>query len=155
VIIRIRNNQRGKSLALARFRTRLAKLLRSSGLPDSELSVLFTGDRTMRSLNRTWRNIDRTTDVLSFSQREGRFSGIRPELLGDIVISVPQAYRQAREAGHTLTREIELLLVHGLLHLLGYDHELGPTEAIKMRRREREFLTMIGASDSKRALGRR
>lgn len=109
----------------------------------------------MRSLNRTWRNIDRTTDVLSFSQREGRFSGIQPELLGDIVISVPQAYRQAREAGHTLTREIELLLVHGLLHLLGYDHELGPTEAIKMRRREREFLTMIGASDSKRALGRR
>jgi probable rRNA maturation factor len=114
------------------------------------LSVLFTGDRTMRSLNRTWRDIDRTTDVLSFSQREGRFSGIRTELLGDIVISVPQAHRQAREAGHTLTREIEFLLVHGLLHLLGYDHERGPTEAAKMRRREREFLQMIGTDRPKK-----
>ena len=98
----------------------------------------------MRSLNRTWRNIDRTTDVLSFCQREGRFSSIRPELLGDIVISVPQAYRQAREAGNPLTREIERLLVHGLLHLLGYDHERGPAEAARMRRREREFMKKIG-----------
>jgi probable rRNA maturation factor len=123
----------------------LAKLLRSSGLPDAELSVLFIGDRAMRSLNHAWRGIDRTTDVLSFSQREGRFAEIRPELLGDIVISVPQADRQAREAGHTLAREIERLLVHGLLHLLGYDHERGPAEAGRMRRREREFMRRIGS----------
>jgi rRNA maturation RNase YbeY len=117
--------------------------LRSSGLPDAELSILFTGDRAMRTLNRVWRNADRTTDVLSFSQREGRFAEIQPELLGDIVISVPQADRQAREAGHTLTHEIERLLVHGLLHLLGYDHERGPAEAGRMRRREREFMKRI------------
>jgi probable rRNA maturation factor len=108
------------------------------------LSILFTGDRTMRTLNRFWRNVDRTTDVLSFSQREGRFPEIRPELLGDIVISVPQADRQAREAGHTLAREVERLLVHGLLHLLGYDHERGPAEAGRMRRREREFMKRLG-----------
>ncbi len=124
---------------------RLAKLLRSSGFPDAELSVLFVGDRAMRTLNHEWRHIDRTTDVLSFSQREGRFAEIRPELLGDIVISVPRAERQAREAGHTLTREIERLLVHGLLHLLGYDHERGPAEAGRMRRRERQFMKRIGS----------
>ena len=99
----------------------------------------------MRTLNRVWRNVDRTTDVLSFSQREGQFAEIRPELLGDIVISVPQADRQARKAGHTLAREIERLLVHGLLHLLGYDHERGPAEAGRMRRREREFMKRIGS----------
>jgi probable rRNA maturation factor len=97
----------------------------------------------MRGLNRVWRGIDRTTDVLSFSQREGRFSEIRPELLGDIVICVPQAERQAADAGHSLARELERLLVHGLVHILGYDHERGPAEAARMRRKERQFLERL------------
>ncbi len=97
----------------------------------------------MRSLNRRFRGIDRTTDVLSFSLREGAFGGLRPDVLGDIVISVPRAQRQAREAGHPLVREIELLLIHGLVHLLGYDHERGPSEARRMRRRERQFLKRV------------
>jgi rRNA maturation RNase YbeY len=71
---------------------------------------------------------------------EGPFGEVRPELLGDIVISVPVAEKQARAAGHSLAREIELLLVHGLLHLLGYDHERGPAEARRMRSRERMLL---------------
>jgi probable rRNA maturation factor len=90
----------------------------------------------MRSLNRRYRGIDRTTDVLSFSQREGQFADIRSDILGDIVISVPAAVRQARELNHSLGHEIERLLVHGLLHLLGYDHERSPAEARKMRRKE-------------------
>ena len=90
----------------------------------------------MRSLNRRYRGIDRTTDVLSFSLREGAFAGLRPDLLGDIVISIPRAEQQAGEAGHPLSREIERLLIHGLLHLLGYDHELGPAESVKLRHRE-------------------
>jgi probable rRNA maturation factor len=90
----------------------------------------------MRSLNRRYRGIDRTTDVLSFSQREGQFADIRSDILGDIVISVPAAVRQARELNHSLVHEIERLLVHGLLHLLGYDHERSPAEARKMRRKE-------------------
>ena len=126
-------------------RKRLRTLLRNTGLPDAELSVLFIGDRAMRSLNHAWRGKDRTTDVLSFSLREGTFSHIRPEMLGDIVISVPVAARQAREEGHTLAREIDRLLVHGLVHLLGYDHERGPQEARRMSKRERELLKGIGA----------
>lgn len=87
--------------------------------------------------------MDRTTDVLSFSQREGRFPQIQPQVLGDIVISLPKAERQAREAGHSLPREIDRLLVHGLLHLLGYDHERGPAEALRMQRKERQLLSRL------------
>ena len=94
----------------------------------------------MRTLNRAWRNKDRATDVLSFPLREGRFLHIQPHLLGDIVISVPIAARQANEAGHSLTVELERLLVHGLVHLLGYDHEQGLKKARRMERKERQLL---------------
>jgi probable rRNA maturation factor len=104
------------------------------------VSVLFTGDRAMRSLNRRYRGKDMTTDVLSFALREGMFPRIQPTVLGDIVISLPTASRQAAEAGHPLIREIERLLVHGLLHLLGYNHERGPREALRMEQKERKLL---------------
>ena len=94
----------------------------------------------MRALNRQYRAKNETTDVLSFPMREGPFAEVRPELLGDIVVSVSVAEKQSRAAGHSLTREIELLLVHGLLHLLVYDHERGSAEARRMRRKERMLL---------------
>lgn len=120
--------------------TKLVNLLRSIGLPDADLSILFVGDRAMRSLNLRYRGKDRTTDVLSFSAREGKFSHIQPYVLGDIVISVPRAKRQAEAAGHRLGREIEILLIHGLLHLLGYNHERSEREARRMKRRELQLL---------------
>jgi probable rRNA maturation factor len=98
----------------------------------------------MRKLNHAWRGKDKTTDVLSFSYREGRFADIHPELLGDIVISVPVARRQAKTAGHALNREIERLLVHALAHLLGYDHERGTSEARRMTRKEQQLLKRLG-----------
>jgi probable rRNA maturation factor len=122
---------------------KLEKLLQGLGLPEAELSVLFIGDRAMRTLNNAWRNRDKTTDVLSFPLREGRFPHIQPDMLGDIVISVPVAARQADEAGHSLTVELERLLVHGLLHLLGYDHEQGFREAHRMERKERQLLKKL------------
>lgn len=128
---------------MVKRRKQLATLLQSCGIPDAELSVLFTGDRAMRSLNRRYRDNDHATDVLSFSQREGEFAYLRPDILGDIVISVPTAARQARELNHSLSHEIERLLVHGLLHLLGYDHERTPAEARKMRRKESRLLRRI------------
>ncbi len=94
----------------------------------------------MRTLNRRYRRKDSTTDVLSFSFREGSFSHIQPDFLGDIVISVPVATRQAAAAGHSVSREIDILLVHGLVHLLGYDHEINDREARRMRRREQAIL---------------
>ena len=86
-----------------------------------EVSLLLTSDREIRKLNQKYRKENRPTDVLSFAQEENTKSGKR-QLLGDIVISVPTARRQAKRAGHDLEQECNLLAVHGLLHLLGHDH---------------------------------
>jgi probable rRNA maturation factor len=113
-------------------------------LPDAEVSVLLVGDKAMRTLNRRYRGKDRTTDVLSFPLREGKFPRIQNRLLGDIVVSIPTAERQARAAGESLRAEIDRLLVHGFLHLLGYDHEQSGRGARRMEAREshlRELLT--------------
>ncbi len=99
----------------------------------------------MRSLNRRYRRKDKTTDVLSFSPREGVFPSVQPDVLGDIVIAVPTAARQAADAGHALNREIQLLLIHGLLHLLGYHHERGGAEARKMKLQEIQLLKRLSA----------
>jgi rRNA maturation RNase YbeY len=114
-------------------------LMRSERLPDAEVSVMLIGVRAMRTLNRRYRGKDRTTDVLSFPLREGMFSRVQRHLLGDIVICVPVAARQARAAGETLLDEIDRLLVHGFLHLQGYDHERGESERRRMEARERRL----------------
>lgn len=118
------------------------RVLRGLSRPEAELSVLLVSDREMRRLNRTWRGKDRPTDVLAFSQLEG--IGRPPAgVLGDVVISVPTARRQAKERGDTLGRESERLLIHGVLHLLGYDHERGAAEAQRMQRRERMLARLL------------
>jgi probable rRNA maturation factor len=94
----------------------------------------------MRGLNLMYRGKDRTTDVLAFSMKEGKYSGINPDILGDIVISANTAKKQAEENGHGLYDEIALLLIHGVLHLTGYDHERGKKEELRMRKKERELL---------------
>jgi len=107
------------------------------------VSVLLVGDRRMRELNMTYRGIYRTTDVLSFSQLEGPLPQHESAELGDIVISPAQAKRQAGERGATLDQELALLLVHGLLHIIGYDHEKNRYQAKKMRDKETELLYAI------------
>ncbi len=112
------------------------RLLAALRRPDDELSVLLVSDREMRRLNRAWRGRDRPTDVLSFAQGEGE--GAPPSgLLGDVVISVDTARRQAAEREVPVGHEADRLLIHGVLHLLGYDHEVSEREARRMRRRER------------------
>ena len=123
------------------------RILNAAGEPSSELSLTFVGDRRMRRLNRAYRMKDRTTDVLAFAMREApgpptRSQGVDP--LGDIVISAPTALKQARTRSHSLDREIAVLLVHGILHLCGYDHERSGAEARRMQRRERAILRGLG-----------
>ena len=111
------------------------------GLPSAELSVLITDDETVRELNREYAGDDTPTDVLAFSLREGEeFASPDGVLrLGEVIISYPTARRQAADAGIPVEREIEHLLVHGVLHLLGYDHA-EPQEEDRMRARERDLL---------------
>jgi probable rRNA maturation factor len=99
-----------------------------------EVSVYFCGDRRMAALNRRWRRKDRSTDVLSFPAGGGDRA-----FLGDIVISVPYATRQALSRGEAPAKEIDRLLLHGYLHLLGYDHEVdeGEMERLEARLRKR------------------
>jgi len=117
---------------LAAFTRRLAA--RAPETAATGVAILLTGDRTMRRLNRSFRRKDKTTDVLSFPADGARLpDGSRP--LGDIVISVAQAASQAAEAGHTLSREIRVLVIHGYLHLLGYDHEVDDGSMMRLQAR--------------------
>lgn len=108
------------------------------------MSILLVNDKRMRELNSLYRSKDKTTDVLAFSMRDGQYPNINPAILGDIVISLPTAGRQAREKGHGIYEEIAVLLVHGILHLIGYDHEKGWKKEQKMKRMEKKILSSIG-----------
>ena len=107
-----------------------------------EVSVLLTNDTTIQSLNRQYRNIDIPTDVLAFAMREGGDESMNSHLLGDLVISVPTAQRQAYAQNHSLDVEIANLTVHGVLHLLGYDHQF-PADATIMFEKQQAILRQI------------
>jgi len=109
-----------------------------------ELSILLTDDREIRKLNRNYRGIDRPTDVLSFALREGRGARFAGEQLGDVVLSLTTAKRQAKEAERPLLDEITMLLAHGLLHLLGRDHDT-PTRDRRMREETDALCEACGA----------
>ncbi len=111
--------------------------LEALGLGGSELSVSLVGDGEIRELNSRYRGKDRSTDVLAFALREGEFGAVG-DALGDVVISLDTARRQAREHRGTLVDEVDRLLVHGICHLAGYDHEISPRQERRMRRKERD-----------------
>ena len=123
-----------------RLRRAGEQALDAVGRSASELSIVLCDDAFIQPLNAQWRNKDLPTDVLSFPQDGGPGPG--PDLLGDVVISSETAARQAREAGHTLQVELEVLLVHGLCHLLGLDHE-EPADAALMRDEEDRILRLL------------
>jgi probable rRNA maturation factor len=122
-------------------------VLRAEGVvPPYEVSMVFTDSETVQQLNRDYRGVDDPTDVLAFNMlpQEGADSSfaLPPDgvtRLGEVIISYPQAVGQAREQGHSAERELALLVIHGILHLLGYDHEK-PEEESKMREREKAVL---------------
>lgn len=116
------------------------KILSGLGCTSSELSVAIVGDRSMRILNRDYLHKDRPTNVISFSMLEGEFGSMNPDLLGDVVISADTAAREAAEAGITFNERLIFLLLHGILHLVGYDHERsGEVEARRMEAKESEI----------------
>lgn len=128
-----RNEQKKHKINARAIKSQVESVLEKLGLQDSELSILIVNDATIRKLNAEYRNMDKPTDVLSFSQDDTGDLGIH--LLGDIVISAETAHRQAYLHELTFSEELALLTIHGILHLTGLDHERSPREAKKMQKK--------------------
>ena len=142
--IQIENRQRSQKIAKRSLRKVAQTILSASGCPDAELSLVIVNDRQIRVINRDYLQRDKPTNVISFAMQEGEGAGISPLLLGDVVISAETAARDAAEAGTTFAGELYFLLLHGILHLLGYDHERGSAaEAERMEARERELFAEL------------
>jgi len=167
----LQNSQRAVAIDQKWLGRTAEAILSAARAATTELSVVLVSDRRMRALNHRYRKKDRSTDVLAFpmhkkspltltlslqgrgkenissppSGERTKVRGLKPSiLLGDVVISMQTAKRQAKELGHSLRKEVVRLLVHGILHLLGYDHERNVRAAAVMARRERAILKTIG-----------
>ncbi len=139
-MIEVVNRQRKLPIDSERWRAFVEKAWRALPTDAEGVTVAFVSDRAMRELNRRWRHKLGTTDVLSFPAEQDVFEESEGSNLGDVVISIEQATRQARENGLTLDREIAQLILHGLLHLCGHDHATDEGEMNRLELRLRRKL---------------
>lgn len=157
--IAIQNRRKAPRLPTAKIKSIAQTILNGLACPKADLSIVLCDDDTIRELNALWRDKDKATDVLSFSQLEGDTPPLgdidiaaafgdfaTPDagrVLGDVVISMDRAAQQAASIGHSLEDECRRLLVHGILHLLGFDHVHGGRQARKMRLEEERLLALL------------
>jgi probable rRNA maturation factor len=132
----ILNRQRRHQISISRLRQFLTLLSHRLHLDSQTFTIVLVTDRVIRGLNRDFRNQDKPTDVLSFPTGPEDLPHLDKPGLGDMIISVEMAHRQAFARHHSLERELRVLVIHGLLHLLGYDHEVDRGE---MHRKERKL----------------
>ncbi len=118
-------------------------ILDALGSPDGELSILFLDDPQIAVLNKNYLQREGPTNVIAFPMREGAFAEINPDLLGDIVISLETAEKEGLAAGMSMKDRLGELMIHGILHLFGYDHETSETEAMRMEAKSRELLKQL------------
>ena len=111
--------------------------------PDGEISILIVDDTQIEKLNRKYLNRSGPTNVIAFPMRGGEFSHLSPQLLGDVVISMDTAAKEARNSGMRTEQRIKELLVHGILHLFGYDHVVSKQDAREMEIKSQELLELI------------
>jgi probable rRNA maturation factor len=142
--IQIRNLQKLIKIDKKKIREAAIKLLKLENCERKEISITFMNDADIQVINRQYLGKDRPTNVISFSLQEGEYGDINPTVLGDIVISVETAQRDAAKGGLSLEEEIFFLLIHGFLHLLGYEHvNTTPTNIRKMKRKEKKLFEKI------------
>lgn len=113
------------------------------GRTDAELSIVVTDDPGIKALNRQYRNRPEPTNVLAFSMREGEFGDMHPDILGDVVISMESAAREAHDLGISAEARFKFLLIHGILHLMGYGHEAGADQRRRMEEKSETLFDMI------------
>ncbi len=136
------------------LKRRLRQLARTTGLDQLHTTVVFVNNSEMKRLNFMYRGQNKVTDVLSFSAWEGQPMPGLEHILGDLVIAIPKAQKQAMAYGHDLLDEMTVLITHGLLHLLGLDHDRSDSEAIRQAECEMGFLSMMGVPVERCLVGR-
>jgi probable rRNA maturation factor len=119
------------------------QILNALGCDAHEISIVISDDKNIEQLNQTYRGFSKPTNVLAFPMQEGQFSDITPGLLGDVVISIETAEKEAGSAGILLEERLSQLLIHGTLHLLGFDHERGEKDARTMEKKSLELLSIL------------
>ncbi len=147
----LRSEVESLSFSLDPLQNTADELLRLTGHGESELSILLVDDEKIRQLNSTYRAKDKATNVLSFPLFDDDDDS-SPTMLGDIVISVDTAAREAKKQGNIFSDYLNILLVHGFVHLLGFDHERDETAARAMSAKEKELLKEISTQKKLRAL---
>jgi len=150
-----RQATKSRVVSTEEVRSAAEAMLRSLKLPRAELSVLLCDDATIHALNRDYRKKNKPTDVLAFAMREGDDGHLAGDLLGDVIISLETATRQAKERAVVTRDEVMMLLAHGLLHLLGWDHQTDADDK-RMRAETDRMLVVIrraAAAKAKRAAG--
>lgn len=130
---------RSSPVSQASLRRLIAQIMKAEGYGRNTLTLILADSGRLRRLNRKYRQIDRVTDVISFAMREGQPHPGATSELGDIYISLPRTRRQARQYRVSFDQELRRLVVHGTLHLLGYDHQK-PAQAARMRNKEHLYL---------------
>ena len=144
--ILLKNQQRRRLINRTKIKKtagHILSLLKQPRLSMAELSILFVGERKMKQLNSDFRGIPKSTDVLSFESGIPVSGDGQNPVLGDIVICIPKAESQARAAGTGFYEELDRLLIHGILHLTGYDHEASDYRARKMIKKEKDILNAL------------
>ena len=145
--ILIDNRQSSHRISLAKIRTKARVILDALGSPEAELSILLVDDAAIAQLNRQYLSRSGPTNVIAFPMREGEFADVSPQLLGDVVISVDTAKREGNAAGIALAVRLDELLVHGILHLFGYDHEKNNADARVMAEKSAALMELIRTAD--------
>jgi probable rRNA maturation factor len=142
--ISIQNRQKKQKVDVGRVRRGMKRLLKELDREGSEISILLVDDHQIREINKKYLERDRPTNVISFAMTEGAFGDVHPEFLGDIILSTETAARDALTGHLDFMDEVEFLLIHGLLHLLEYNHEnVESMEAKKMKKLERDLFFLL------------
>ena len=139
----IDNRQSRYKIPPKRIQQTVQVILSALDFPDGEISILIVDDPQIEILNQKYLNRRGPTNVIAFAMREGQFSHLTPNLLGDVVISADTTAKEAQDGGMSIERRFYELLVHGILHLFGYDHESNEKESRRMEEKSRELLELI------------
>ena len=139
----IDNRQRSCGISMKKIQQTVKVILSTLDCPDGEISILIVDDPQIEKLNREYLNRTGPTNVIAFPMREGKFSHLSPQLLGDVVISTDTAAKEAQNSGMSMEQRLKELLIHGILHLFGYNHETSDQDAREMEKKSQELLDLI------------